>query len=1194
MRASGRQAFAFRTTFEALPVADSTASSVPPTQVPRENVEPRVGRKFDRRILGLIGVLVLIAAILAAALPQFLSSSPNQTIWQAITAGISDGTVPRQTALEAFAYVYRVDIPGVTVPRGADAGDGPTSGTGVMRWVKASWASLTADQQAVINRYTAPQPGPHYTPGTAFQPGQPGGIELTSWRRDSGGAAQQPPAKPLVTPIDLTMAPDAPLDLSVAMANDIAADIARIGPKLGMSVIPTGSLAFPNISLTMSDTSGGNGLFLTQAIQDGFGHYFPCRITAWKNEWSTEQTVNGGVSPVLHDLLTHEVIHCYQNVVWGDVATALAIPPWITEGTAIYLSAQDTGTAEPMIPSMWIKGYFDPEIPLTNRSYDAFGYYSLLAHQGRDLWSLMLPAWQAAAKGAQRSDAFIGVLKGDDPDIRDNWAESYLRQDSWGDPWIAYGFGLPDAAQVIQHQVQALSDPGWEGTLQSRSNTVLNVTSSAGEVVVVATDGLASVHDGGTNSATAFQDQRFCTTTSCVCPPGTLLAGQDMAPQQLAIPFVAAFNAPEGGSHYAIVAFKLDDLCKRPATPTPAQPAPPSNAGPCGPGCTNSNGDPHMLTLNRYRYDFQAAGEFTLLRSKDGSVNIQARQEPWQSSQSVAINTAIAAQVGSHKVGVYVTPSGLQAHVDGAIADLSTGPRDLGGGGRIALISNGFEIDFPDGTQLWTLSRGDWGIFAQVKPSAAIATTGQGLLGEVVPGGLGVPLLPDGTRLPAASDKHQHFLTIYGQFADAWRVTDSTSLFDYDSGKSTATYTIKPFPIESKAVTITDLSAGQKAAGDTACAAITDPGLHDNCVFDVSVTGQAGFAQGYTAVATFYDSGIVAATPTPAVKSTPSAAPGKVSGAWQVAQGVGISGFAIGANDTVYATIQATDGTFKLMALDPAGQKILAQVPVAAATEVHYAAGSVWLPGLEADANGNTCSVTRFDGQTLAKQATVAVPCGYFGKPEMASDGQSMWFVDVSKYDGGTGTGAVLTRLDPQTNQPVPGSSVPLPFINGYRIDSQGALFYYDTGAKGYYRLTTGASAFDQLGVLRSPVHAAGTGLWVGSQVGKTASYYTAAGTPAATVQTGGSVVAGDAAAAYVEVLGNNPQGQTEEQLWRYPVDGSTPTQIASSPTIDGSFLSYFGDPMPIATGDGVLKFWSTRSGSDQQTQILLQWTPTK
>ncbi len=182
----------------------------------------------------------------------------------------------------------------------------------------------------------------------------------------------------------------------------------------------------------------------------------------------------------------------------------------------------------------------------------------------------MAPAWEAAAKGPERSNAFIAVLQGDAPDIVDNWAESYLRQGLWQDPWIMYGFGLPDAAQVTQHPAQAQSDPGWTGSVNSRANTVLDVTSTSGEVVTVTTDGLASVHDGGSDSYTAFQTQRFCTADSCVCPQGTLLAGQDMASQHLAIPFVAAFNGAVGGSKYAIIADTLDDLCKHPATPEPA------------------------------------------------------------------------------------------------------------------------------------------------------------------------------------------------------------------------------------------------------------------------------------------------------------------------------------------------------------------------------------------------------------------------------------------------------------------------------------------------------------------------------------------------------------------------------------------------------------------------------------------------
>jgi hypothetical protein len=983
------------------------------------------------------------------------------------------------------------------------------------------------------------------------------------------------------------VAPDAPQALADAMRTELINDIAHIGPKLGMAVLSGGSIAFPNIELDLSDTDGGNTLFLTQALADNL-HYEPCHVTAWKNAWQNESvTSGGGVSPTLHVLITHEVVHCYQNVVWDSIGTALAIPPWITEGTALWLAADDTGVAEPMIPGMWKNGYFTPETPLTNRSYDAFGYYALLAQLGRNMWNLAYPAWQAAAVGPQRSNAFIGVLQGDAPDVRNNWAESYLREDGWGNPWVAYGFGLPGDAQVTQHAAQAQSAPGWDGSLNSRANTVLNVGSTDGEVVAVSTDGLASVHDMGNNSATAFQSQRFCTASEgCVCPPGTLLAGQNMASQQLSVPFVAAFNSPEGGSKYNITSFKLDELCKRPSTP---QPAASPNYGPCGAACTQSNGDPHMRTVNGYRYDFQAAGEFTLLKSYDGSLEIQARQEPLPNSKTVAINTAIGAKVGSHRVGVYLVGQASQAEVDGKIVDLSAGPMDLGGGARIATVSKGYEIDFPDGTQMWTLSVGRWGIHAQIKPSESLKTSGTGLLATIIPGGLGLPALPDGSRLPAATDSNQRFQTVYGKFADAWRVTDSTTLFDYDSGKSTATYTIKPFPLELK--TVTGLTGSEKSAGDSACSAITDPGAHDDCVFDVGVSGQAGFASAYAAVQDFYDSGVAASTTPPTSPASASSTPvaGVVSGAVTVTKIESLGGYAVGDRGVTYLSVQTGDNAFSLIAFDAPTGETIKQISVPAATPVHFAAGSVWLPGLKTDANGHNCSVTRFDATTLAEQATIPTPCSPFGNANtMASDGDALWFLDSSKYDLSTGSGSVVTRIDPSTN--APGTSVGIPFAGGYMADSQGAFFYYDP-QKGWYRLISGSSSFESLGsALGATPRPAGAGLWTQSNTDKAVEYFTQNGSPAATQQAGGNLVAGDTKAAYTEVLGNSDAGVTQEQLWRYPIDGSTPTEIATSPTIDGDFLSYFGDPMPSSNGDGFLKVWTKRVGSDQLLSVLLQW----
>jgi hypothetical protein len=1177
------------------------------------------GRRVRRRWLAVLLALLAIVAIAAVEVPQFLSPAPTETIWQKITSGITDPDVPKQTALEAFAYVYKVDIPDVVVPSGVDGADAPVSGSGAMRWVQADWSQLSAAQQAVIDRYLPPEttkgthqmtPAPsaaRFAPGVApaFAPGLApanGGVAVGRSLVDrSNASAQQPHLDvnpPIGWPFTTNVAPDASVDLAFAMADDMASIIVGMGPKLGVPVIYPGPRDTPDIILTLSDTDGGTALLDTRPTVWDNGHYSPCDVTAYKNTWSNAAwTAGDKVSPTLHVLLAHEVVHCYQNAVIGDIYRDAGMPSWTIEGTADYLAVNYTGIVGPGDAGAW-QDYLIPEISLTTRSYDAMGYFAELAFKGRDLWGKMATAWRAAglANSYQHSDAFIAVLNGDDSDIRDNWAETYANATAWQDPWILHGLGAPVDKSAALHDVQAIAAPGWTGSLYSRSNTLLYVKETSGEVVTIVTDnGLASVHDSSGHSSIAFQDQSFCTVESCVCPPGTALAGQDVAPAHISIPFITAVNAPEGGANWWVIGTSLDDICKQKATPAPKQ-----MNGPCGSvACPNSNGDPHILTINNYRYDFQAAGEFTLLQSPDGSVDIQSRQEPYASSvtpKTISVNTAIAAKVGSHRVGVYVTSTGLAAHVDGKTVDLSGGPMDLGGGGKIATYPKGFEIDFPDGTTMWVLAVGQWGINAQIRPSASLRADGVGLLGSITPGGLGVPALPDGTRLPKASDNAHARTIVYSQFADAWRLTDSTTLFDYDPGKSTETYTIRPYPTNTVVASVSDLSPSQASTGDAACTDVTDPALHDECVYDVGVTGDSGFAQSYTYLQGFYDNGPSVIAPTsssPAASlAPPTPAAGAVSGAMTVAQNASVGGFAIGSDNTVYMTVQTGQTSFSLMAIDPVGQKIVNQVSVPALTPVHFAAGSVWLPGLIADANGHNCSVTRFDAQTLAQGPTIATPCSAFGAVGlMASDGSAVWFEDDK-----IGTGSpVLTEIDPTTN--APGASVPLPFGGGYEFDSQGALIYYGTGSnQGYYRLTTGATAFEQLSTYLpgSPPRPGGAGLWFGSQDGKTATYYSqAGGTPTATVQVDGEPVAGDGSAVYVETQGTDASGNFNEQLWRCPIDGSSPTEIATAPTIDGNPLSYFGDPMPISNGHGVLKVWTTRTGSQQVLTVLLQWTPT-
>jgi hypothetical protein len=82
----------------------------------------------------------------------------------------------------------------------------------------------------------------------------------------------------------------------------------------------------------------------------------------------------------------------------------------------------------------------------------------------------------------------------------------------------------------------------------------------------------------------------------------------------------------------------------------------PASAGPSG------RGDPHLTTTNGINYDFQAAGEFTVLRNSATDFELQARQSPVATASvvgpdahtgltsCVSINTAVAVRIGRYHV----------------------------------------------------------------------------------------------------------------------------------------------------------------------------------------------------------------------------------------------------------------------------------------------------------------------------------------------------------------------------------------------------------------------------------------------------------------------------------------------------------------------------------------------------------------
>ena len=305
-------------------------------------------------------------------------------------------------------------------------------------------------------------------------------------------------------------------------------------------------------------------------------------------------------------------------------------------------------------------------------------------------------------------------------------------------------------------------------------------------------------------------------------------------------------------------------------------------------GTSGGWGDPHITTVDGVHYDFQGAGEFISLRSdrqgggesaapRSDGLEIQTRQTgiattflPGANGYTglqtcVALYSAVAARVGKHRVSYEPNlsgvpdPSGLQLRVDGVLTTLAPQGIDLDGSRIVPPWGGaGIEIDFSDKTILivtpafWP-DQQKW--YLNVNVYAATATAG--IFGKLAAGSppyypaSWLPALPDGTSLgPKPDSLHQRYLDLYGKFADAWRVTDATSLFDYAPGTSTATFTDRGWPRENPQSCAVE---GQPSAGppvdvgvaETACSAVVDNNMRADCVFDVSVTGFTGFANTY-------------------------------------------------------------------------------------------------------------------------------------------------------------------------------------------------------------------------------------------------------------------------------------------------------------------------------------------------------------
>ncbi len=335
-------------------------------------------------------------------------------------------------------------------------------------------------------------------------------------------------------------------------------------------------------------------------------------------------------------------------------------------------------------------------------------------------------------------------------------------------------------------------------------------------------------------------------------PPGTGSSGSGSPGN----PGCGVFCAPSSGGYQCPVPL-VDGVCPGgpggagPSNggPPPTAPTPPTPCPDCVPA--KSTGDPHLYTFDRRYYEFQAVGEFVLVKSNDGQIEVQTRQIPWVEVSSPAlanlasVNSAVAAQLGGERVGIYANRSS-QLWVNGEPQILPLGSSlDLASGGKVFRFpgrgSSTYFLLWPtqELLQVDVLSRS-----VDVTFHLALNRRGQvsGLLGDFN-GNWRDDIRARSGELFARNPIR--FEELYRGFGDSWRVSPAESLFDYAPGESTATFTDPSFPKG-----VIELTPEQEQSAEAICRVkgVRDELLLRACILDVAVTGQADFAEAFTEV----------------------------------------------------------------------------------------------------------------------------------------------------------------------------------------------------------------------------------------------------------------------------------------------------------------------------------------------------------
>lgn len=252
--------------------------------------------------------------------------------------------------------------------------------------------------------------------------------------------------------------------------------------------------------------------------------------------------------------------------------------------------------------------------------------------------------------------------------------------------------------------------------------------------------------------------------------------------------------------------------------------------------CGSTKGDPHLCSHDGLRYDFHGVGEYVLAKTDGFEVQVRYRAAP--NSRFASINAAIAAKIGTTRIGLYAGDP-VRLTIDGHQVDYTLADEEfiwLEGGVTIEKDGEFFRIK-GDGYLIEATARPDrlGEVFVRI-PSGSSSV---GLLGNRDGDRKNDLVGSDGTKFGVSV----LFEDLYAKFGNSWRVKQSDSLFDYGPSESTETLTDLSFP--SRKTSVADIGSDARRTAEALCrkSGIKRTSDLEDCVYDIAVTGDGTFAE---------------------------------------------------------------------------------------------------------------------------------------------------------------------------------------------------------------------------------------------------------------------------------------------------------------------------------------------------------------